>query len=103
MRVVVVGASGNVGTSVLAALESEPSVTSIVGVGRAGQGHRAGDVRQVAGADEVGAADHPGRGAERLHHLVKKVLGPRDRTRSVVETQNHRRGHRRGTIQMGLL
>ncbi|MEU8277039.1 NAD-dependent epimerase/dehydratase family protein [Microbispora bryophytorum] len=34
MRVVVIGASGNVGTSVLAALESEPSVTSIVGVAR---------------------------------------------------------------------
>ncbi|GLW25731.1 NAD-dependent epimerase/dehydratase family protein [Microbispora triticiradicis] len=34
MRVVVVGASGNVGTSVLTALESEPSVTSIVGVAR---------------------------------------------------------------------
>ncbi|GAB3879639.1 NAD-dependent epimerase/dehydratase family protein [Microbispora bryophytorum subsp. camponoti] len=29
-----IGASGNVGTSVLAALESEPSVTSIVGVAR---------------------------------------------------------------------
>jgi UDP-glucose 4-epimerase len=34
MRVVVVGASGNVGTSVLSALESEPAVTSIVGVAR---------------------------------------------------------------------
>lgn len=34
MRVVVFGASGNVGTSLLTALESEPSVTSIVGVAR---------------------------------------------------------------------
>ncbi|WP_204061505.1 NAD-dependent epimerase/dehydratase family protein [Microbispora corallina] len=34
MRVVVVGATGNVGTSVMQALESEPSVTSIVGVAR---------------------------------------------------------------------
>ncbi|WP_169948972.1 NAD-dependent epimerase/dehydratase family protein [Microbispora sp. H11081] len=34
MRVVVVGASGNVGTSVLTSLESEAGVTSIVGVAR---------------------------------------------------------------------
>ena len=34
MRVVVVGASGNVGTSVLTSLESEDGVTSIVGVAR---------------------------------------------------------------------
>lgn len=40
MRVVVVGASGNVGTSVLTALESETSVTSIVGVARRMPGWR---------------------------------------------------------------
>nr|WP_062341029.1 NAD-dependent epimerase/dehydratase family protein [Herbidospora sakaeratensis] len=34
MRVIVVGATGNVGTSVLAALEADPEVTSIVGVAR---------------------------------------------------------------------
>ncbi|GAA1265088.1 NAD-dependent epimerase [Planotetraspora silvatica] len=34
MRIIVVGATGNVGTSVVSALESEPSVTSIVGVAR---------------------------------------------------------------------
>ncbi|MGV9305986.1 MULTISPECIES: NAD-dependent epimerase/dehydratase family protein [unclassified Nonomuraea] len=34
MRVIVVGATGNVGTSVLQALEAEPLVTSIVGVAR---------------------------------------------------------------------
>ncbi|MFE3455596.1 NAD-dependent epimerase/dehydratase family protein [Nonomuraea sp. NPDC059194] len=34
MRVIVVGATGNVGTSVLEALEAEPLVTSIVGVAR---------------------------------------------------------------------
>ncbi|MEZ0074636.1 NAD-dependent epimerase/dehydratase family protein [Planotetraspora sp. GP83] len=34
MRVVVIGATGNVGTSVVSALEGEPSVTSIVGVAR---------------------------------------------------------------------
>ncbi|MGI5153710.1 NAD-dependent epimerase/dehydratase family protein [Microbispora sp. CA-102843] len=40
MRVVVFGASGNVGTSLLAALESETSVTSIVGVARRMPGWR---------------------------------------------------------------
>lgn len=34
MRVVVTGASGNVGTSVLAALAEEPAVTSILGIAR---------------------------------------------------------------------
>ncbi|NAS23492.1 NAD-dependent epimerase/dehydratase family protein [Herbidospora sp. NEAU-GS84] len=34
MRVVVVGATGNVGTSLIAALESDPKVTTIVGVAR---------------------------------------------------------------------
>jgi UDP-glucose 4-epimerase len=34
MRVVVVGASGNVGISLLSALEDEPAVTSVVGVAR---------------------------------------------------------------------
>lgn len=34
MRVIVVGATGNVGTSVVKALESDPKITSIVGVAR---------------------------------------------------------------------
>jgi uncharacterized protein YbjT (DUF2867 family) len=34
MRVVVTGATGNVGTSVLAALAGEPAVDSIVGLAR---------------------------------------------------------------------
>ncbi|RCG22807.1 NAD-dependent epimerase/dehydratase family protein [Sphaerisporangium album] len=34
MRVIVVGATGNVGTSVVTALEEDPSITSIVGVAR---------------------------------------------------------------------
>ncbi|HYN16886.1 MAG TPA: NAD-dependent epimerase, partial [Actinomycetes bacterium] len=34
MRVVVTGASGNVGTSVLQALAGEPAVTSVLGLAR---------------------------------------------------------------------
>jgi nucleoside-diphosphate-sugar epimerase len=42
MRVVVVGATGNVGTSVVRALEAEPQVTSIVGVARRQPGWQPG-------------------------------------------------------------
>ncbi|MDA0633818.1 NAD-dependent epimerase/dehydratase family protein [Nonomuraea sp. MCN248] len=44
MRVVVVGATGNVGTSVVRALEADESVTSIVGVARRPPGSREGRV-----------------------------------------------------------
>lgn len=66
MRVVVVGATGNVGTSLLSALEAEPSVTSVIGVARRMPGWRPGktdwrqaDVRRAdlqeifSGADAV--------------------------------------------------
>jgi nucleoside-diphosphate-sugar epimerase len=42
MRVIVVGATGNVGTSLVAALESDPEVRSIVGVARRLPGWRPG-------------------------------------------------------------
>ncbi|MFG3441399.1 NAD-dependent epimerase/dehydratase family protein [Nonomuraea sp. NPDC047897] len=40
MRVIVVGATGNVGTSVVRALEADPDVTSVVGVARRTPGWR---------------------------------------------------------------
>ncbi|MFF4776996.1 NAD-dependent epimerase/dehydratase family protein [Microtetraspora fusca] len=42
MRVVVVGATGNVGTSLVSALESDPGISSIVGVARRFPGWRPG-------------------------------------------------------------
>ncbi|WP_204017498.1 NAD-dependent epimerase/dehydratase family protein [Sphaerimonospora thailandensis] len=42
MRVVVVGATGNVGTSLLSALESDSTITSVVGVARRMPGWRPG-------------------------------------------------------------
>ncbi len=42
MRVVVVGATGNVGTSVVSALESDPDITTILGVARRFPGWRPG-------------------------------------------------------------
>src|SRR5688500_12418855 len=47
MRVVVVGATGNVGTSVIRALEADESVTSIVGVARRLPGWRPGRTEWV--------------------------------------------------------
>ncbi len=70
MRVVVVGATGNIGTAVVDALRGEPEVDSIVGVARRGPGelppgvefHRA-DIR----TDDLVAAF---RGADAVVHLA---------------------------------
>src|ERR1700761_9769211 len=48
MRVVVTGATGNVGTSVVAARERDPKVTEIVGLARRLPGVDAAKVRWVA-------------------------------------------------------
>jgi nucleoside-diphosphate-sugar epimerase len=48
MRVVITGATGNVGTSVVAALERDPAVTEIVGLARRLPGAGASKVRWVA-------------------------------------------------------
>jgi len=48
MRVVVTGATGNVGTSVVAALERDPQVTEIVGLARRLPGANRGKVHWVA-------------------------------------------------------
>ncbi|HEY0279160.1 MAG TPA: NAD-dependent epimerase/dehydratase family protein [Solirubrobacterales bacterium] len=48
MRIVVTGATGNVGTSVVAALERDPAVTEIVGIARRLPGIDGGKTRWVA-------------------------------------------------------
>ncbi|MFC4534665.1 NAD-dependent epimerase/dehydratase family protein [Sphaerisporangium dianthi] len=57
MRVIVVGATGNVGTSVVSALESDPDVTSIVGVARRLPARRPGIAAERPGV----AAAQPGK------------------------------------------
>ncbi|WP_159795504.1 NAD-dependent epimerase/dehydratase family protein [Puerhibacterium puerhi] len=93
MRVVVVGASGNVGTAVLRALAEEPAVTSIVGVARrvpradgsstVGYPHdRAEWVRvDLAGtADHVrGGLDKALAGADAVVHLAWAIQPSHDR------------------------
>jgi uncharacterized protein YbjT (DUF2867 family) len=54
MRVVVTGATGNVGTSVVGALSGDPSVEEIVGLARSNAGGR-------VPADEVGGGRRGGR------------------------------------------
>ncbi|WP_067181770.1 SDR family oxidoreductase [Microtetraspora niveoalba] len=55
MRVVVVGATGNVGTSLVSALESDPGITSIVGIARRLPGWRPGKTEWQAA--DVATAD----------------------------------------------
>jgi UDP-glucose 4-epimerase len=78
MRVVVVGATGNVGTSTVHALLADPSVSSIVGLarrvpehGRAGVEWRAADIR------ESDLASHF-RGAGAVVHLAWLIQPSRD-------------------------
>jgi nucleoside-diphosphate-sugar epimerase len=71
MRVVVTGASGNVGTSVLEALEADPAITSVVGVcRRVPDGWRPAKVEWVG----VDVAEDPlepvVRGADAVVHLA---------------------------------
>jgi len=86
MRVVVTGASGNVGTSVLEALGAEPQVKEIVGIAR-----RVPEVEmpkvQWVGADIVSDALEPiFDGAEAVVHLAWAIQPSRDE--SVTERIN---------------
>jgi UDP-glucose 4-epimerase len=80
MRVVVTGASGNVGTSVLEALGGEPQVKEIVGVARRVPEVEMPKVRWV-GADVVEDALAPHfEGADAVIHLAWAIQPSRDET-----------------------
>lgn len=86
MRVVVTGASGNVGTSVLEALGAEPQVTEIVGVARRLPEVEMPKVEWVA-ADVVADALEPiFAGADAVVHLAWAIQPSRDE--SVTERIN---------------
>jgi nucleoside-diphosphate-sugar epimerase len=78
MRVVVVGATGNVGTSVLAALAEEPAVEEIVAIARRQADLRSARVRFVAA--DVATADltEQLRGADAVVHLAWLIQPSRD-------------------------
>jgi UDP-glucose 4-epimerase len=78
MRVVVTGATGNVGTSVLAALASEPKVTEIVGLARRLPNFELPKVRWVA-ADVTDTPLGPiFEGAEAVVHLAWAIQPSHD-------------------------
>ena len=78
MRVVVTGASGNVGTSVLEALGAEPEVTKIVGIARRVPEVEMPKVEWV-GADVVSDALEPVfDGADAVVHLAWAIQPSRD-------------------------
>jgi UDP-glucose 4-epimerase len=78
MRVVVIGATGNVGTSVLAALADEPAVEEIVAIARRRAEWRSAKVRFVAA--DVAHADLTDqlRGADAVVHLAWLIQPARD-------------------------
>jgi UDP-glucose 4-epimerase len=79
MRVVVVGASGNVGTSVLTALAGEPAVDSVLGVARRVPEDASFAKTEWAEADVVGDDLVPlFRGADAVVHLAWLIQPSRD-------------------------
>lgn len=93
MRIVIIGATGNVGTSLLAALANEPAVDEIVAIARR-HVHLGGDsrVRMVA-ADIVHADLAPVlAGADAVVHLAWLIQPSRDeRTLHAVNVEGTRR------------
>jgi UDP-glucose 4-epimerase len=79
MRVVVVGATGNVGTSVLRALEADASVTSVLGIARRPPAHEESSKMEWARADIVGddLVSHFD-GADVVVHLAWAIQPSRD-------------------------
>jgi UDP-glucose 4-epimerase len=79
MRVVVVGATGNVGSSVLRALEPEPSVTSVLGIARRPPAREESSKIEWARADIVGddLVSHFD-GADAVVHLAWAIQPSRD-------------------------
>src|ERR687883_357826 len=79
MRVVVVGASGNVGTSVLAALADEPAVDSVLGIARRVPEDASFAKTEWAEADVVSDDLVPlFRGADAVVHLAWLIQPSRD-------------------------
>lgn len=78
MRVVVVGATGNVGTSLVAALAAEPRVTEIVGLARRVPQWRVGGTRWVRCDITRDALEGHFAGADAVVHLAWAIQPSRD-------------------------
>jgi UDP-glucose 4-epimerase len=78
MRVVVVGATGNVGTSLLEALAAEPQVDSVLGLARRRPRGEAAKVRWVAADITADDLVQHFRGADAVVHLAWAIQPSRD-------------------------
>src|SRR5215212_9603431 len=79
MRVVVLGATGNVGTSVVRALDADPAVESIVGVARRAPGEPGEGKTEYRVADiRVDSLDDLFDGADAVIHLAWLIQPSRD-------------------------
>src|SRR3954447_965741 len=106
MRVVVVGASGNVGTSVLAALAGEPAVDTVVGIARRVPEDVSFAKTEWAEADVVSDDLVPlFRGADAVVHLAWLIQPSRDpeMLRSVNVDGSRRVFHAAGEAGVGAL
>ena len=92
MRIVITGATGNVGTSLVASLVADPRVSEIVGIARRAPRLEAPRTRWVAA--DVRSADLTGlfRGADAVVHLAWLIQPSRDEatTHSVNVTGSRR-------------
>jgi UDP-glucose 4-epimerase len=78
MRVVITGATGNAGTSLVAALEREPRVTEIVGLARRTPEPAGGRTRWVAADVASAPLDQLFAGADAVVHLAWLIQPSRD-------------------------
>jgi nucleoside-diphosphate-sugar epimerase len=78
MRVVVVGATGNVGTSVVSALAADPAVDSVVGIARRPRAPRMQKVEWLRGDVSVPGLAASFDGADAVVHLAWLLQPSRD-------------------------
>jgi nucleoside-diphosphate-sugar epimerase len=78
MRVVITGATGNVGTSLVAALERDPRVTEITGLARRAPAARGGRTQWVAADVATAPLEELFAGADAVVHLAWLIQPSRD-------------------------
>jgi UDP-glucose 4-epimerase len=78
MRVVITGATGNVGTSLVAALERDPRVTEITGLARRAPAARGGRTQWVAADVATAPLEQLFVGADAVVHLAWLIQPSRD-------------------------
>src|SRR4051794_17866209 len=102
MRVVVTGATGNVGTSVVTALGRDERVEEIVGLARRAPAWRSPRTRWIAADITSAPLEELFAGADAVVHLAWLIQPSRDlRTPEATNVQGSRRGLRPGAPPRG--